>query len=1201
MANDGKPIGAIKLGVSLDGTSFGNTLDEVTRQLKVAESTLKTNMKAFDNTQKSVDGLAQKQKDLTTVSEGYDKKVQVLTNRLHDQENAENRNEKAIDNTKKQLNDAIAKQNAYAQQLQNTKKELAYAESGVNDLSRALRDNEKSMQSEVRALKDAGDSAGAFEAKQRGLSTQSNLLKQAMSAQETVVKKLSKEFGENSTEAQQARESLNKLANQSKITDRQLDALGTQAKKAGSDTKAFAKDMEESTHKVNNFTQNMSRSKELLGGIVQGMGFGVVATATQKAMSTIRGSIDGAIKRVDTLANATRNFNNTGFSTDESKKAMEQLNKAIDGLPTAMDSAIQSVQMLASSNNDLNGSVDIYKALNDSVLGFGGSAENVDSVVRMFSKSLGSGKLQAETWNAMIDGGMAPALKAIAKTMGITSQQLQDGLSNGSIKVSDFTKKLIELDQNGGGGLASLGKIAQDALGGIDTSMSRIKTAVTRGLANTITEIDASLSRNGFKSIAEYLTIAMEKVTVAFKKFNASVAQVLDFLAPKIKTAIKWIDEFKAKFPKVDELGIPSLIKSFATIGTVLALVISPIQLFFKVFSGFGTVFSMITSPIGLVVIAIGALVFAFVSAYNNIKPFKELIDEIINKVKEFADKVYKEYIKPAVDEVVRAFTELSTGIKKWWDENGSQFMTALQNFFSFVWAIIQPAVQMWSAIFGSVFGTIVDLIKIAWDTIKGVFSGAFTVIQGLLDVFIGIFTGNWEKAWDGVKSIFEGAWTMIKSGFEGFVDGIVKLAEGIGDAIGKGIGGAVNGVIDAINWVLKKLGAEPIAHVTWGTKKYANGTEGHTGGNAIVNDGSGAELVQLPTGQAFIPEGRNVFIPQMPVGTRVFTAEQTASLFGKQSPTFRYKNGIGNFIGGVWDGVKNFAGNILEFAKDPVGLLKKVFTGFANFGDLFEPWLGMAKSGVNYVMDSAKDFLAKLFEKKEQETSAPAGSGVERWRETVSRALSMNGLPTSDDYVNAWLRQIASESSGNEKAVQGNIGDINNITGDLAKGLVQTISATFNAYKFAGHGDIFNGLDNLLAGINYAKSRYGGAMLQVIGHGHGYANGGFITQEHLAMVGEGNRPEVVIPLDKAKRSRAMQLLAKTKDLLGDNEGLLLNNVSTTDNSGVEAKLDMLIQLMTQLVTKDNNTYLDGKKVSKQLEAIKREKETMDKRRLGLV
>lgn len=109
-------------------------------------------------------------------------------------------------------------------------------------------------------------------------------------------------------------------------------------------------------------------------------------------------------------------------------------------------------------------------------------------------------------------------------------------------------------------------------------------------------------------------------------------------------------------------------------------------------------------------------------------------------------------------------------------------------------------------------------------------------------------------------------------------------------------------------------------------------------------------------------------------------------------------------------------------------------------------------------------------------------------------------------------LRQISSESSGNEKAVQGNIGDINNITGDLAKGLMQTISSTFNANKFPGHGDIFNGYDNLLAALNYAKKTYG-PSLSFLGNGHGYENGGIINAHGFYEIAEGNRPEMVIPL----------------------------------------------------------------------------------------
>ena len=83
-----------------------------------------------------------------------------------------------------------------------------------------------------------------------------------------------------------------------------------------------------------------------------------------------------------------------------------------------------------------------------------------------------------------------------------------------------------------------------------------------------------------------------------------------------------------------------------------------------------------------------------------------------------------------------------------------------------------------------------------------------------------------------------------------------------------------------------------------------------------------------------------------------------------------------------------------------------------------------------------------------------------------------MNGVSTSENYVNAWLRQVQSESGGNEKAVQGGYTDINTITGDLAKGLLQTISATFNANKFPGHGNIFNGYDNALASSDWAWTR---------------------------------------------------------------------------------------------------------------------------------
>jgi SLT domain-containing protein len=52
--------------------------------------------------------------------------------------------------------------------------------------------------------------------------------------------------------------------------------------------------------------------------------------------------------------------------------------------------------------------------------------------------------------------------------------------------------------------------------------------------------------------------------------------------------------------------------------------------------------------------------------------------------------------------------------------------------------------------------------------------------------------------------------------------------------------------------------------------------------------------------------------------------------------------------------------------------------------------------------------------------------------------------------------------------------GNSNAAKGTPSKGLMQCIDPTFDSYKLAGHNDIWNPVDNICAGVNYALSRYG-------------------------------------------------------------------------------------------------------------------------------
>ena len=206
-------------------------------------------------------------------------------------------------------------------------------------------------------------------------------------------------------------------------------------------------------------------------------------------------------------------------------------------------------------------------------------------------------------------------------------------------------------------------------------------------------------------------------------------------------------------------------------------------------------------------------------------------------------------------------------------------------------------------------------------------------------------------------------------------------------------------------------------------------------------------------------------------------------------------------------------------------------------------------------------------------------GKSGGKYGSTIKQALGMAGLPQTNKYIKAWQEQARTESTFNPKA--------RNPSG--ASGLVQVKPATFNQYKLPGHGNIWNPLDNLIAGMRYAKARYGkGGMLSQIGHGLPYAKGTNNATKGLHQVFEEGGEimqmrggETVIPNDVS--IQAFKQIA-TSDIFSRTQSAVYDAISQyADQLREKQQMATREQMELQRLNRENTDIKEQNGLLKQL------------------
>ena len=223
-------------------------------------------------------------------------------------------------------------------------------------------------------------------------------------------------------------------------------------------------------------------------------------------------------------------------------------------------------------------------------------------------------------------------------------------------------------------------------------------------------------------------------------------------------------------------------------------------------------------------------------TVWNILSGFIEFVNTYVRPI---VEQIFSFIVGTVLPQIAQAFAE--------WAPTIASILQGLAEVVSTIATAIMAVIQF-------LMPTIQSIIGVALETIKGVVSGALTAIKGLVDVFAGIFTGDWTRVWEGVKSIFSGVWNSLKSIASGVLNGIISL---------------VNGVISGLNklkipdWV-PGIGGKDINIPL--IPRFATGTDSTP--DTFIAGEQGAELITNAKNRS------------------VFTAAQTGSIFHNLADT---------------------------------------------------------------------------------------------------------------------------------------------------------------------------------------------------------------------------------------------------------------------------------------------------------------------------
>ena len=1197
MANSNDIQSTMSTKIQVDTQQAGERVAELTNKFKDLTSGWKAEVAMAKASGDAIGATKARYQGLSETLEVQKQKVEQLKRERQDmqqtiRESATATKEQTDDLNKldRQLASASNKLNSLSNQQERAKRSFEYASSGLKELKNEYYNNSRAIDSNVEKLRAEGQTAEAQKAKLSGLRISlENLTKQQKAAKE-LADSVARDEGKNSTAYQRRITDYNKISAAIAKTKTEAEQLS----KSLNPPRTTAWDaFKTKILDVNGAEERAAKTGQRFKSVFSGAFLGTLTANILPAMQNQLHQITTTGMQAAQAGMAMEaRWKNVGVSASGIKELQTQVGQ----LKTNTNLSAQAVNQLQSRFYGMTHSVSMTRQLTQGVGSLSDQLKLSDKQANGFASGLsrieGSSKVTSSSLGRLEK--QAPGLMtALSKASGMSQDAFQKLVASGKMTTQQFNQYLVEASKNYDKNSKSFSASANGSMHKLQMEWATTQAALAKPLvkveATGLNQLSAALENKDTQRGLQQLATGMATLAVNAAKALAVMA--------RHQTAVKAL-----------AVAFSGLVVSIKALRTFTSTVIM-FQQFTKIVNGsslaaraFGVALRFMTGPIGIAITAVAALAAIFVHLYKHNAKFRSFVNGIGKQLKNMG-KSFVNAGRGILKSADNLHKKLSKGWSNYWRQRQKEQLQAQKQEDRYWASVRKSATRGWNNFVRSAQNG-AKRVNSAYQSMNSwtskqlnnmarnhprTFGNMYRLIQDRTRVWRDIVSGHWSDLGRDTGRLASDASRTNRSIFKSMYDDINDKTDGglgrvvsswqshmssIGDTIKSAAKHAAQAMADlanlvlkpfkiliddiqgGINWILDKVGASKLGG-SWSAAipTFATGTAGNPDGLkkstiGMVNDGQGShwrELYSYKGHVGMFPNKRN-FITFLPKGMSILNGEDSHKLMNMMGLP-HFANGIGDFFSGILSKSEDILENVDKILEHPIEFAKSVFDKFtSHIHTNIKFAASLVKNVPSYVAKQIGNWIKKQFATLEN----PGGAGVARWRPYIIRAFKQLGVEPAEWKVAKLLRQIQTESGGDPGRWQ-QVHDVNS-GGNEARGLLQFAGSTWAADALPGHTDWRNGYNEILATIAVLE-RGGEGGWGNVGNGHGWANGGLISTHGMYEVGEGNKPEMIIPLSASKRSRAYQLLSEVMAQFKHEDN---NGSETHSNGGLYDKQDFV-------------------------------------------